>query len=114
MSNDKDYTLDTLLEMNGYILEVGNNHWVKIEARCVKVDQYRPAGIKYSLTLHTSTGERVLGYDNAHAASKSLPKSTYDHFHKSGNIRSYDYKDAASLLEDFWKDVERIIGGKEQ
>ena len=112
MSKKKDYTLETLLEMDGYILEIGEGYWVKIEAKKVTYDHKKPAGIKYSLTLHNKQGKRILGYDNAHAASRSLSQNPHDHFHKEEKIHVYYYQDAATLLEDFWRDVEKAIERK--
>ena len=109
MKEQRDYTLETLIDMNGYIIEVGGGCWVKIEARRVEADLNKPSGVKYSLTLHDFKGERILGYDNAHRVPPLSSKSPHDHIHKGEAARSYDYKDAASLLEDFWKDVDRIV-----
>jgi hypothetical protein len=33
----------------------------------------------------------------------------YDHRHKGERVRFYDYKDAMSLLTDFWAEVELIL-----
>ena len=107
---NNDYTLETLLDLSGFVAEVGNGYWVKIEVRKVAHDFAKPQGIKYSLTLHNARGERVLGYDNAHAVSSKPGVKAHDHMHKSGKIVSYSYADAAKLLEDFWKDVEQILG----
>ena len=110
MNKECDHTLETLLNLDGFIAEVGNGYWVKMEARRVAQDHGKPHGVKYSLTLHTPKGERVLGYDNAHAVLGKPAAKAHDHMHKSGKIVSYAYQDAAKLLEDFWKDVERILG----
>ena len=110
----RDHTLDTLLEMHGDIMEIGGGYWWKITATRVEPDDRRPYGIDYSLTLHKPSGERILGYDNAHpvkignnpGAKKKLKS---DHRHKGKAIAGYPYKDAGALLEDFWTDVERIL-----
>lgn len=47
-----DYALETLIDLDGYIIEVGDGHWVKIEARVIQPHINRPQGIKYSLTFH--------------------------------------------------------------
>jgi hypothetical protein len=107
---NNDDTLETLIDLHGFIAEIGNGYWVKIEARRVAQDLTKPHGIKYSLTLHNIRGERILGYDNAHAVPSKPGIKTHDHMHKSGKIVSYSYTEAAKLLEDFWKDVEQILG----
>ena len=109
MKKKKDPTIETLLDLDGFIAEIGKGYWVKIEARTVREDPAKPHGVKYSLTLHNPKGERILGYDNAHAVLAKPSLKVHDHMHKSGKIVSYSYKDAAKLMEDFWKDVERIL-----
>ena len=36
----------------------------------------------------------------------------HDHKHRFKTIRPYDYKDAASLLADFWKEVDDVLAEK--
>lgn len=64
---DQDYTLDFLLEMDGFMAEICDGYWIKIEAKVIKVSMNKPFGVKYSLTLHSPEGERLLGFGNAHA-----------------------------------------------
>ena len=56
-----------LLELNGFIIEQKYGYWVKFEVSLTDISLKRPHGIRYSLTLHNKDGQRVLGYDNAHA-----------------------------------------------
>ena len=63
--------IDTLLDLNGSILDQGNGYWIKLEAWRVEVSAQIPHGIRYSLTLHEPYGNRILGYDNAHAVKPS-------------------------------------------
>jgi len=68
---------------------------------------------------HTSRpphGERILGYDNAHAfrqAGKSrgagLPARDHRHRHTSDSGTAYEFKSAQQLLEDFFADADRIL-----
>lgn len=109
MIEHNDYTLETLIDLDEFIAEIGNGYWVKIEAKRVLRDSAKPHGVKYSLTLHDARGNRILGYDNAHAVLSKQAIKNHDHMHKSGKIVRYHYTDAAQLLEDFWKDVERIL-----
>ncbi len=62
-----DIGLETLLDLDGSILEQEGGYWIKIEARRVPSSEHAMHGIRYSLTLHDKYGIRVLGYDNAHA-----------------------------------------------
>lgn len=65
--NVPDVGLDTLLDLDGSILEQEGGYWIKIEVRQIPMSRHAPHGIRYSLTLHDRYGTRVLGYDNAHA-----------------------------------------------
>jgi len=58
-----------------------------------------------------------LGFDNAHAIRPArngfaARKITWDHRHKREKISSYDYESAGQLLEDFWREAERIMREK--
>jgi hypothetical protein len=59
----------------------------------------------------------LIGFDNAHevaavgARFKRRPKAR-DHWHRSESDvgRPYEFKDADTLLEDFFREVRRILG----
>lgn len=113
----RDAALDTLLDLNGSILDQGNGYWIKLEAWRVEVSEQIPHGIRYSLTLHEPYGNRILGYDNAHAVKP--PKKfkyagrilAFDHKHRHASDKGvpYEFKDAQQLLEDFFADVDRVL-----
>jgi hypothetical protein len=65
--NGPDIGLDTLLDLDGSILEQEGGYWIKIEVRRIPPSEHARHGIRYSLTLHDKYGNRVLGFDNAHA-----------------------------------------------
>ncbi len=78
------------------------------------VSPERPHGLTYSLTLHDEYGERLLGFDNAHpirenAGPGARTRIEYDHRHSGDRVRFYEYADAATLLADFWTEVETIM-----
>ena len=104
---DVDYTIVALLDLDGTVLYQEEGYWIFIEARVIDASERVPHGIKYSLTLHDSTGKRVLGMDNAHRIRKATaygkaPKLS-DHIHKAdGSIVPYTFINAAKLLEDFF------------
>jgi Family of unknown function (DUF6516) len=115
--NGPDIGLETLLDLDGSVLEQEGGFWVKIEARRVTASEHALHGIKYSLTLHDKYGTRVLGYDNTHAvrppkkfrfAGRRLP---YDHHHRTSNDKGvpYAFESAQRLLEDFFSEVDRVI-----
>jgi hypothetical protein len=47
-------------------------------------------------------GERLVGLDNAHHVARQERGGPQDHRHQLRSIRSYEYRDAATLLADFW------------
>jgi hypothetical protein len=111
--------LDALLELDGQVLVIDpeSGHWVRFAVRSVPASESKPHGLDYSLTLHGSDGERLIGFDNAHPVrSSSGPGgktgSTFDHKHRLKTVRPYEYKDAATLLADFWSAVDAVLREK--
>ncbi len=112
-----DPVIDTLLDLDGSVLDQGNGYWIKIEAKRTDVSNEVPHGIRYSLTLHEPYGNRILGYDNAHVVKP--PKKfkyagrilTFDHKHRHASDQGvpYEFKDAQQLLNDFFADVDRTL-----
>lgn len=105
---ETDYGLEFLLSLDGYEFRFADGLWVKIGARRVVATDARPYGIKYSLTLHDAGGRRVYGLDNAHRIGR---RPAFDHRHIYGErkIVPYKYRGADKLLEDFYREVERIL-----
>ena len=113
---DRDTALDNLLFIDGerFVVDADGKCWVKFEVKQCRVTPERPHGLKYSLTLHDEDGERLLGFDNAHAirvgsGPGARTRIEYDHKHSGEQIRFYGYEDAATLLADFWTEVEMIL-----
>ncbi|WP_368639510.1 DUF6516 family protein [Castellaniella ginsengisoli] len=111
-----DPGLEALLFLDGesFVADTAGRLWVKFDVRRVEASASRPHGLKYSLTLHNEEGERVLGFDNAHPVREGSgpgvrTRVEYDHKHQGKRIRFYDYEDAATLLSDFWREVEQIL-----
>ena len=89
-------------------------YWVKFVVKRVPASAARPHGLHYSLTLHGGQGERLLGFDNAHpvrhaASPGSGKRPEHDHRHRLQAVRPYDYRDAGTLLADFWAQVEAFL-----
>jgi hypothetical protein len=87
---------------------------VKFVVKEIAPTPQRPHGLSYSLTLHDSLGERLVGFDNAHPVhgtkgpgGKKARKP--DHRHRLRTVKPYDYKDAAVLLGDFWAAVDKVL-----
>jgi hypothetical protein len=112
----RDPGLDTLLDLDGQVLVVdpAGRHWVKFAVRRVAPSAEKPHGLDYSLTLHDDRGQRLVGFDNAHPAGASSgpgrsARKGHDHKHRLGTVRPYGYTDAATLLEDFWSEVDAVL-----
>jgi len=112
----RDPSLDALLDLDGQVLVVDpeGRHWVRFSVRRVPVSEAKPHGLDYSLSLHGPDGERLVGFDNAHPVrERSGPsggrRKEQDHKHRLKTVRPYDYRDAATLLEDFWSEVEPVL-----
>ena len=112
---DRDPGLDTLLDLHGQTLFVDDaGHWVKFIVVRTEVTPERPHGLSYSLTLHAPDGERLVGFDNAHPVRKRRGPGTRrrresDHRHRLRTVGPYEYRDAAMLVEDFWKEVDAAL-----
>jgi len=114
---ERDTAIDTLLDLNGSILDQGGGYWIKLEAWRVEASEAIPHGIRYSLTLHESHGKRIMGYDNAHEVKPSNKFKyagrilAYDHKHRHASDKGvpYEFKDAQQLMMDFFADVDRAL-----
>jgi len=79
-----------------------------------------PHRISYCLTLHDRSGERLLGFDNAHPIKIQKPgrftgwKNVYDHKHSHPNDKGtpYTFESAEQLVRDFFTEVDRILKAK--
>jgi hypothetical protein len=106
-----DPALDTLLDLDGQVLVVDpeGGYWVRFIVRRVPVSTQKPHGLDYSLTLHGPDGERLVGFDNAHSVGKRRRSEARDHRHRGRTIKAYSYRDAATLLSDFWETVDAVL-----
>ncbi|MDN5870009.1 MAG: DUF6516 family protein [Nitrococcus sp.] len=92
-----------------------NGYWTRIEAWEVPPSRHVPHGIRYCLTLHDRYNRRLLGYDNAHAVQRRRrrfegKRVVWDHKHRDERVEPYAFDSPASLLEDFWTEVRKIVG----
>lgn len=66
------------------------------------------------MTLHDRYNRRVLGFDNAHGFTPKRKRlgarmTTWDHRHRRDEVVSYEFESPGQLLEDFWREAERIM-----
>lgn len=113
---DAEHTLEFLLAFNGRIHRYAGGYWLKFEITKVETSEERPHGLDYSFTLHGPDNQRLIGFDNAHsppvkgARFKKRTKAM-DHWHrtKTDEGRRYEFKDAETLIDDFFDEVERVL-----
>ena len=110
----RDPSLDVLLDLDGQVLvgDPDGGHWVRFVVTRVAASPEKPHGLDYSLTLHGPTGERLVGFDNAHPVGAQARGGPHDHRHRLRTVKTYEYRDAATLLGDFWKMVDAVMREK--
>jgi hypothetical protein len=111
LTEPRDPTLDVLLDLDGQVLVIDpdGGYLVRFVVTRVPVSPKKPHGLDYSLTLHGPDGERLVGFDNAHPAAGGRRGGPYDHRHRLRTVKVYDYRDAATLLGDFWSTVDAVL-----
>jgi len=116
---ERDSSLDALLGLDGqvYVISDEAGYWARFAVTIVPATDAKPHGLDYTLTLHDRSGERLIGFDNAHpvptrAGPSGRQRPAQDHRHRLRTVRPYEYRDAATLLEDFWKEVEAFCRAK--
>jgi len=111
-----DHTLEFLLAFDGRIHHLEEGYWIKFEIKTAEPTKERPHGLSYSFTLHAPDGTRLVGFDNAHGVPapgsrfrKRPPAS--DHWHRTETDpgKPYAFKDADTLLQDFLREVRRVL-----
>ena len=108
----RDHSLDTLLDLHGQVLVIDEaGYWVRFVVHQVHSTPTKPHGIDYSLTLHGPDGSRLVGFDNAHQVG-GKQRAEHDHKHRLLTVRPYQYRDAVSLVADFWSEVEAVLREK--
>jgi len=117
MDEGRDHGLETLLDLDGVVIDQNNGYWVKFDVSKTEVTKERPHGLRYSLTLHDKYGKRLMGFDNAHAVK--LPKKhkylgriiEFDHLHRTNVDKGipYEFQDAYQLIKDFFMRVDEIL-----
>jgi hypothetical protein len=112
-----DHGLEFLLAFNGRIHHLGKGYWLKFEIASAEVTPKRPHGLTYSFTLHAPDGTRLVGFDNAHEVPATGSRfnrrdRSNDHWHRTHKDpgRPYQFKNAETLIDDFFDEVERVLG----
>lgn len=116
MAKKRGSESDSLLILNGdrYFIDDKGEFEAIFKVTNVAESPEIPHGIRYSLLLLNSKGERVVCFDNAHAVNQgSGPgkkrSKLYDHKHIGNRVVAYEFKDAFTLLKDFWDEVDKQV-----
>jgi len=101
-----------LLDLDGQVLVV--------DPKGYRV-QFRDAGAgvagktpRHRLFAHPARphGARLVGFDNAHPVGRQKRGQAQDHRHRLQTTVPYEYRDAATLLADFWEMVDAVLREK--
>lgn len=65
----------------------------------------RPHGFKYRLNYCTAEGITIVRYDNERGKG--------DHKHIGKREEPYAFRDVDTLIDDFWRDVDKVLEKKE-
>lgn len=115
-SGGPDHELEFLLAFDGRIHHLEKGYYLEFRIRRVEPTAKRPHGLTYSFTLHAPDDTRLVGFDNAHSVPAKGSRfkqrgQAADHWHRAGTDpgRPYTFKDAATLIDDFFGEVERVL-----
>jgi hypothetical protein len=116
---DRDSGAEALLDLDGqvFVVDAKGQYWVRFSVSRVASTPERPHGLKYSLTLHGPGGKPLIGFDNAHPIRESRgpagkSRRSVDHKHRLDTARPYRFQSAATLLENFWAEVDKLLKEK--
>jgi hypothetical protein len=118
MTKKIDFRADCLLALDGdrYFLDERGELEVIFKVARTIVTPEVPHGLKYSLVLLNHNGDRIVGFDNAHATTAGSGPGKkrlkhYDHKHIGNKVTPYEFKDTLTLVQDFWREVDKRVQG---
>ena len=108
----RDGSLDSLLGLNNiaYVLDAADGLVVRFDVSRVTASETNPHGVEYQFNLFGPLGERFVGFEN----SRQMRAATFDHIQRLRSVRAYAYRDAATLLEDFWDEIDAWLRARAQ
>lgn len=111
-----EHTLEFLLAFDQRVHWYARRYFVKFEIRRVPPVPRWPYGLRYSFTLHSPDGTRLVGFDNAHpirrtGKGRKLQRDAADHWHRTEADpgRPYTFVNAETLIADFFATVEQVL-----
>lgn len=105
-------------DLNRETFGLGGDYWATFRVKETRRSPGRPHGLQYALTMHSPGDGRIVGYDNAHLPQNLVGARKangdliveWDHRHfRDGDATHYVFMSPERLLEDFWRDVNRIL-----
>jgi hypothetical protein len=109
-------TLEFLLGFDGRVHHLEQGYWLKFEVRQIDSTPARPHGLRQSFTLHDPSGNRLVGFDNAHGVPAQgsrfrEPDVEHDHWHPGSDDqgRPYRFTSVSQLIVDFFAEVRRVL-----
>ena len=112
--------LEVLLSLDGQSYEAAEGYVVEFVVRRAEKTAARPHGISYALVFRPKDGEPYVRFDNAHAVGRPggrfvKESDVHDHWHRTevDPGRPYAFTTAMQLLDDFWREVKRVMTEKE-
>ncbi len=116
MERDEGAELELLLSLDGSSFEAAAGYVVEFTARRTERTPQRPYGLSYALVFRTTGGRSMVRFDNAHAVDRPGGRfvkgsPAHDNWHRSERDpgRPYAFTTAERLLEDFWREVKRVM-----
>jgi Family of unknown function (DUF6516) len=113
---DEEAELEVLLSLDGQSFEAAGGYVVEFSVKRTRRTSQRPHGIRYALVFRPASGEPFVRFDNAHGIERPggrfvKTSQTFDHWHRGQGYpgRPNSFTTAAQLLEDFWREVKRVM-----
>ncbi len=115
-----DSEIELLLALHGSSFEMAPGIIVEFVAQRAAITPERPHGLRYALVLRHRGGDQPwLRFDNAHGVGTGSTgyrrkRLAYDHWHQTETDegRPYNFTTAVQLLDDFWREVKRVLDEK--
>jgi hypothetical protein len=115
----EDAELELLLSLDGASYQAAEGYLVEFKAQRTNPTAARPHGIVYALVFRPGDGRPYVRFDNAHGVERPGGKYVkapvaFDHWHQTEDDagRPYTFTTATQLLDDFWRQVKRVMNEK--
>jgi hypothetical protein len=111
--------VELLLSFDGASYEAAAGYVVEFMVKRTGMTAKRPHGVSYALVFRPVRGKPYVRFDNAHSVKRTGGKfvvadPAYDHWHRDEHDpgRPYAFTTASRLLDDFWREVKRVMNEK--